>query len=85
MKQTPDQTPDQISQQFSAILIEQLGINENDIKPEFELRAIGADSLDMVEMVMEVESTFGIDITDETAEGLTTVQSFLTLIETELA
>jgi acyl carrier protein len=79
------QTPDQISQQFSAILIEQLGINENDIKPEFELRAIGADSLDMVEMVMEVESTFGIDITDETAEGLTTVQSFLTLIETELA
>ena len=79
------QTPDQISQQFSAILIEQLGINENDIKPEFELRAIGADSLDMVEMVMEVESSFGIDITDETAEGLTTVQSFLTLIETELA
>ena len=79
------QPPDQISQQFSAILVEQLGIDENDIKPEFELRAIGADSLDMVEMVMEVESSFGIDITDETAEGLTTVQSFLTLIETELA
>lgn len=79
------ETPDQIRQQFNTILIEQLGIDENDIKPEYELRAIGADSLDMVEIVMEVESTFGIDITDETAEGLTTVQSFLTLIETEIA
>jgi len=78
-------TPDQIREQFNAILVEQLGIDENDIKPEFELRAIGADSLDMVEIVMEIESNFGIDITDETAETLTTVQSFLTLIETELA
>lgn len=67
------------------ILREQLGLGpDSPILPTDHLaKDLGADSLDMVEIVMEIETTFAIDIPDETADTLTTVQDLLTLIANE--
>lgn len=54
---------------------EQLGVPETDIKHESAFMAdLGADSLDNVELVMALEDEFGIEIPDEDAEKITTVQ-----------
>ena len=57
-----------------AILIEQLGIADFDITPESHFRDdLGADSLDLVELVMAFEEEFDVEISDEEAEQITTV------------
>lgn len=86
-------SPEKISTTFTDLLIEQLGVDEADITPAAylspdhvpeqqrgEAQALGADSLDLVELVMAVELEFGIDITDEDAEKLLTVQDWLIYI-----
>ncbi len=58
------------------IIAEQLGIEESEIKPESHfVNDLGADSLDTVELVMAMEEEFGIEIPDEEAEKINTVQS----------
>lgn len=74
-------TADQIRDTFTDLLIEQLGADKSDITPQSNLEALGADSLDQVELVMSVELEYGIDISDEDAEKLLTVQDWLTYIE----
>jgi len=75
-------TPDQIRTTFTEILVEQLGIYPAQVIPEAKLKDIGADSLDGVHITMEVEQEFDLDIPDEDAEKLLTVQDWLTYIET---
>ena len=59
-----------------SIIAEQLGIEESEIKPESHfVNDLGADSLDTVELVMAMEEEFGIEIPDEEAEKINTVQS----------
>ena len=58
------------------IVSEQLGIDLSTVKPESSFVAdLGADSLDIVELVMAFEEEFGIEIPDEKAEKITTVQA----------
>ena len=60
------------------ILTAQLGIHAETITPDSRIREdLGADSLDVVEIIMEIEEEAGIDISDEEAEGLRTVQDIL--------
>ena len=60
------------------LLIEQLGVAAETITPASLIREdLGADSLDMVEIVMEIENETGCDIPDSSAEMLLTVQAFL--------
>jgi acyl carrier protein len=60
------------------ILTAQLGIHAETITPASRIREdLGADSLDLVEMIMEIEEEAGIDIPDEEAEALLTVQAIL--------
>ena len=65
-----------VEQRVKKIIAEQLGVNEGEIKIESSfVDDLGADSLDTVELVMALEEEFGIEIPDEDAEKITTVQN----------
>jgi acyl carrier protein len=64
------------------IISEQLGVPESDVKPEASfVNDLGADSLDTVELVMALEEEFGVEIPDEDAEKIGTVQSAIDYIK----
>jgi len=56
------------------VIVEKLSIPEENIKTESTLKDLGADSLDIVEMIMRFEEIFGIEVKDEDAEKIKTVQ-----------
>ena len=67
---------------LQTIVSKQLGIDPSDIKPEADFgKELGADSLDQVELVMAIEEEFELDIEDEVAGKITTVQNALNYIE----
>ena len=60
----------------------QLGIEPSKVRPEADFsKELGADSLDVVELVMAIEEAFDIDIADEAAGNIFTVQDALDYIE----
>jgi acyl carrier protein len=64
------------------IIVEQLGVNQEEVKPEAAfIDDLGADSLDVVELVMALEEEFGLEIPDEEAERITTVSEVVSYIE----
>jgi len=64
------------------ILIDVLGAKEEDIKSESKfVDDLGADSLDLVELIMAFEDKFGIEISDEDAEKIVTVKNTLDYID----
>ena len=67
---------------ISKIIVEQLGVNEDQVKPEAKfVEDLGADSLDIVELVMALEEEFGTEIPDEDAEKLLTVGDVTKFVE----
>lgn len=65
---------DEIVERVKKVIEEQLMVDASEITDEATfIDDLGADSLDVVEMIMELEDEFGIEITDEDAEKLTTV------------
>jgi acyl carrier protein len=60
------------------IIADQLMVNEEDVTPKAHLADdLGADSLDLIELVMAVEEEFYIEISDEDAENVRTVKDIL--------
>jgi acyl carrier protein len=73
---------DDIASKVKEITSEQLGVDESQITPEAKfVDDLGADSLDTVELVMALEEEFDLEISDEAAEKLTTVNRVVTYIE----
>ena len=68
------------------IISEQLGVPEGDVKPEASfVNDLGADSLDTVELVMEFEKAFNLQIPDEDAEKISTVGDAIKYIKAKTA
>lgn len=71
-----------IEERVRKIIVEQLGVKEEEVKPEASfVEDLGADSLDTVELVMALEEEFDIEIPDEEAEKITTVQSAIDYVQ----
>ena len=70
-----------INDRVKKIISEQLGVEEEEVTPEANfVEDLGADSLDTVELVMALEEEFGIEIPDEDAEKIATVQNAIDYI-----
>lgn len=71
-----------IDQRVKEIIVEQLGVNADQVTSEAKfIEDLGADSLDIVELVMALEEEFGKEIPDEQAEKLLTVGDVVKYIE----
>ncbi|HZR45983.1 MAG TPA: acyl carrier protein [Candidatus Manganitrophaceae bacterium] len=71
-----------VDERVKKIIAEQLGLEEEDVTPEASfVEDLGADSLDTVELVMAFEEEFGIEIPDEDAEKILTVQNAVDYIK----
>jgi acyl carrier protein len=67
---------------ITQIIVDQLGVNKTEIVPEAKfIDDLGADSLDIVELLMALEDQYGIEVPDEDAEGLQTVGDLIRYIE----
>jgi len=65
---------EEVFERVKEVLSEQLGVDENDVTEEANFQEdLDADSLDLVELIMELEDQFGIKISDEDAQKIQTV------------
>ena len=73
----------QIEAKVRGLIAEQLGVGEDEIKVESSfVEDLGADSLDIVELVMAMEEEFEVEIPDEEAENIKTVGDAINFIST---
>lgn len=71
-----------VEEKVKQIIVEQLGVDEAQVDGAASfVEDLGADSLDIVELVMAFEEAFGIDIPDDDAEKITTVKDAIEYIE----
>lgn len=71
-----------IATRVKKIIVDKLGVDEAEVTPEASFTAdLGADSLDTVELIMEFEKEFNIQIPDDQAEKITTVGHAIAYIE----
>ncbi|ARD49765.1 MULTISPECIES: acyl carrier protein [Sporosarcina] len=70
-----------VLERVTKVVVDRLGVDESEVKPEASFREdLGADSLDVVELVMEFEDEFETEISDDDAEKIATVGDAVTYI-----
>ena len=72
----------EIFEKLKEIIVDQLGVEESAVKPEATfVEDLSADSLDIVELVMAIEEEFELEIPDQAAESIVTVQDVINYIK----
>ncbi|MBR1773957.1 MAG: acyl carrier protein [Bacteroidales bacterium] len=72
----------EIAKKVIAIVVDKLGVEESQVTPEANFTSdLGADSLDTVELIMELEKEFNISIPDDDAQKIATVGDAIAYIE----
>jgi acyl carrier protein len=72
----------EVEERLRKIIAEQLGVDESQIVPGASFaKDLNADSLDLVELIMSIEEEFGIEISDDDAEKIETVQDALNYVD----
>ncbi len=70
-----------VEEKVKKIIVEQLGVSEEEVTPEASfVEDLGADSLDLTELIMAMEEEFGIEIADEAAQKLLKVKDAIDYI-----
>lgn len=73
-----------VEEKVKSIIVDQLGVNETEVTASASfVDDLGADSLDTIELVMAFEEAFGIEIPDEDAEKIKTVQNAIEYVEAQ--
>jgi len=71
-----------VEEKIKAIIVDKLGVDESEVTNEASFtNDLGADSLDTVELIMEFEKEFDIQIPDDKAEAITTIGDAISFIE----
>jgi acyl carrier protein len=74
-----------VTEKVKKMIVDQLGVSEAEVIPEAKfIDDLGADSLDIVELIMALEDEYGIEIPDEDAEKMETVGDAIKYIEEHL-
>ena len=75
-----------VTTKVKAIIVDKLGVDENEVVADANFtNDLGADSLDTVELIMEFEKEFDIQIPDDQAENISTVGQAIQYIEEQLS
>ncbi|AMD92759.1 acyl carrier protein [Desulfomicrobium orale] len=75
-----------IEAKVKELVVEQLGVSADEVKPESSfMESLGADSLDITELIMAMEEEFDIEIDDEDAQKIVTVQDAVNYIKSKTA
>jgi acyl carrier protein len=74
-----------LEERITDLIVEQLGVSRDEIAPEAAfIDDLGADSLDIVELVMAMEETFDVEISDEDAEKIQTIGDAISYLKERL-
>ena len=74
-----------VAERVKKIIVDKLGVDEAEVVPTANFNTdLGADSLDTVELIMELEKEFGISIPDEAAEKIATVGDATSYVEGQM-
>ncbi|WP_110112864.1 acyl carrier protein [Bacillus sp. CGMCC 1.16541] len=74
----------EVLERVTKIIVDRLGVDESEVKLESSFKDdLGADSLDVVELVMELEDEFDMEISDEEAEKIATVGDAVNYIQSK--
>jgi acyl carrier protein len=79
-------TPEEIAERVKSIIVEQLGVSLEEVTPQASfIEDLGADSLDIVELIMALEEEYDMEIPDEDAEKIQTVEDVTKYIQAKKA
>ncbi|BAH77488.1 MULTISPECIES: acyl carrier protein [Solidesulfovibrio] len=71
-----------VAEKVKEIIVDQLGVDAAEVNPDAKfVDDLGADSLDLTELIMAMEEEFGVEISDEDAQQIQKVQDAISFIE----
>lgn len=75
---------EEISERIKNIIVEQLGVSKEELTPQASfIEDLGADSLDIVELIMALEEEYEMEIPDEDAEKIQTVDDVINYVQSK--